>query len=108
MYARGFENDGDAVSLELANEKFLDGGNPDGLLGQFASTQGYSELIAACAKFPALSDFFDKGATEDVDAVLKELGQVIAKAPKDIASTATALRDLAKGQDFLMITNGGA
>ena len=96
------------MSVELANEKWIDGGNPDGLLGQFASTQGYSDLIAATVKFPALVDFFDKGATEDVDGVAKELQQVISKAPKEIASTAKALLDLAKGQDFLVITNGGA
>ena len=34
--------------------------------------------------------------------------EVISKAPKEIASTAKALLDLAKGQDFLVITNGGA
>ena len=65
-------------------------------------------MISATVKFPALSEFFDKGATEDVYEVLQELDQVIAGAPKNIASTARALRDLAKGKDFLMITNGGA
>ena len=39
---------------------------------------------------------------------MKELQQVISKAPKEIASTAKALLDLAKGQYFLVITNGGA
>ena len=93
------------MSLELANEKWLDG-HEDGLLGQFASTSGYSDLITAAQGFPALKRFFDLGATENIDDVRAELKQLIKRASGDVKSTAKALLDLSEGQDMLIITNG--
>ena len=95
------------MSLELANEKWL-GHNPSGLLGQFATTGGYTDLIAAAnAKdYPTLYQFFEDGVTGDVDDVRAELKMLIAVAPKDVASTARAMRDLAEGQDIIIVTNG--
>ena len=93
------------MSIELANEKWL-GHLPSGLLGQFASTKGYSDLIAASANYPTLRDFFKDGVTGDVDKVRAELKQLAAEADPDVASTAKALRDLAEGQEIIMVTNG--
>ena len=95
------------MSLELANEKWL-GHNPNGLLGQFASTRGYSDLIAAAEehKLAALQQFFDDGVTGDVDGVRAELKTLAAVASSDVASTAKVLRDLAEGQEILIITDG--
>ena len=93
------------MSLELANEKWIDG-DSDGLLGQFASTQGYSDLITAVHGFPTLLKFVTLGATENVDEVRAELKQLIKRASGDVKSTAKALLDLSEGQDMLIITNG--
>ena len=96
------------MSLELANEKWL-GHNPNGLLGQFASTKGYSDLIAAAkkGKLPTLQQFFRDGVTGDVDLVRAELLTLSKTAAADVASCAKAMRDLADGQEMLIITNGG-
>ena len=96
------------MSLELANEKWL-GHNPNGLLGQFATTGGYTELIAAAnAKdYPTLFQFFEDGVTGDVDQVRAELKALAAVASKNVASCARAMRDLAEGQELIIITNGG-
>ena len=97
------------MSIELANEKWL-GHNPNGLLGQFASTKGYSDLIAAVGKdYPALKAWFKTGVTGDVKtcrAELKKLAEDSETVP-DVASTANALRDLADGLEVAIITNGG-
>ena len=95
------------MSLELANEKWL-GHNPNGLLGQFASTLGYTELIAAAKKhkLDTLREFFKTGVTGDVDAARKEL-QVLIDNGGDVGSTAKAMYDLAKDQEMIIITNGG-
>ena len=58
------------MSIELANEKWIDG-DESGILGQFASTRGYSDLIRAAYSYTALSRFFERGATEDVVEVKK-------------------------------------
>ena len=97
------------MSMELANEKWL-GHLPTGLLGQFASTQGYNDLIAAVKgkKYPTLKALFKSGVTGDVKVARKEL-KLLADADDtdaDVASTATALRDLADGQEIIIITNG--
>jgi hypothetical protein len=97
------------MSLELANGNWLDG-DESGLLGQFASTLGYSDLIAHSQGYPALESFFRKGATEQVPQVRTELeklaGHAPAMPPADVASTAKALMQLSEGQNFLIITNG--
>ena len=96
------------MSIELANEKWL-GHNPNGLLGQFASTKGYSDLIAATGKgYPALEDWFESGVTGNVKGCRAELKKLAedSKTPKDIASTANALRDLVDGLEVAIITNG--
>ena len=97
------------MSVELANAKWIDGG-PDGLLGQFASTRGYSDLITATSAedYPAMADLFEKGASENIDRICKELEKFAAGEPSDVASTAAALLELVKGQEFVMVTNGGS
>ena len=92
------------MSLELADERWLDK-DPNGLLGQFASTKGYSDLIEA-ATTPALCRFFKLGATEECAKVRSELRALALHAPKDVASTALALEKLMAGLKFAMITNG--
>jgi len=97
------------MSIELANELWISG-KASGLLGQFASTRGYSQLIehAQGHDYPLLAAFFDKGVTDKVGGVRKELAHLIRiTTDNDVASTAKALRDLAEGEDFLVITNGG-
>jgi hypothetical protein len=96
------------MSVELANEKWLDG-DEAGLLGQFASTKGYSDLILAAehGDYPELEQWFESGVTDRVAEVQKELERMSASAPSDIASTASALLELTKGQDLLIVTNGG-
>ena len=95
------------MSLELANEKWL-GHNPKGLLGQFASTKGYSELMDAANKkdYPTLYQFFEDGVTGDVGQVRAELKTLAAVASKDVANCARIMRDLAEGQTMLIITDG--
>ena len=90
------------MSLELADARWLDG-DSEGLLGQVASTSGYSDLIAA-AETPALKKFFRDGATEDVDAVRGELDAMSGE--KDVVETARGLSKMMTGLDFAMIVNG--
>jgi hypothetical protein len=94
------------MSIELANEKWMDG-HESGLLGQFASTRGYSDLIDAAKDSPALAKFFKAGYSEDVAEVQKDLKEISGHENADVASTAKALLDLTQGQEFLMVTNGG-
>jgi len=93
------------MSVELANEKFIDG-DESGLLAQLASTRGYSDLIRAATTYAALSELFRDGATEKVDEVRKELSQLVKRGSPDVASTAKALLELSDGQKMLIITNG--
>ena len=92
------------MSIELADERYLDGKGV-GLLGQFASNKGYSDLLAA-AKTPALRRFFKTGATEDVKKVKSELRALSLTAPKDVAETALALEKLLGNLKFAMIARG--
>lgn len=93
------------MSVELATEKYLDG-KGEGLLGQFASNKGYSDLIAAAKKYPAFEKFVEDGATENVGPVCKDLEKMAASAPDDVASTAAALLKLMRGKKFVMIARG--
>ncbi len=94
------------MSIELADARWADG-TGKGLLGQFASTRGYSDLIAA-AKTPALRKFFKNGSTSDVKACMSELRALAINSPKDVASTAMALESLMRRAGKLaIITNGG-
>jgi len=98
------------MSMELGNELWIDG-KSSGLLGQFASTQGYSQLIehAQGHEYPLLAAFFHQGATDKVGGIRKELAHLIRVTnDDDVASTAKALRDLAKGEDLLIVTNGAS
>ena len=82
--------------------------NAESLLGQFASGQGYSDLIAAVTpKLHALNSLVTHGASEDVPAVVKDLDSLIAgDASADVKTTAKALRELIDGQDLIIITDG--
>lgn len=98
------------MSVELGNEQWLDG-KASGLLGQFACTRGYSQLIehAQGHEYPLLAAFFHSGVTDKVGGVRKELAHLIRTTDNDdVASTAKALRDLAEGEDFLIVTNGAS
>ena len=98
------------MSIELGNEQWLEG-KASGLLGQFASTRGYSQLIehARGHEYPVLADFFSKGVTDQVASARKELSHLMRTTDdEDVRTTAKALRDLAEGEDFLMVTNGAS
>jgi hypothetical protein len=96
------------MSMNLANSKWLEG-DESGLLGQFASNSGYSALIFAAehGDYPELEQWFESGVTDRVAEVQKELEHLVASASSDVASTASALLELTKGQDLLIVTNGG-
>jgi hypothetical protein len=110
------------MSWNLANEKWIEftargaGGDDEsgvgdesGLLGQFASGRGLSDLVKlvkASSGYPALSDFLLHGVTDHVAEVREELGRLAEHAPADVASTAKALSELAEGQELIIITNG--
>ena len=53
------------MSYELANEDWV-GRKESGLLGQFASTQGYGDLVKATKGYPILSQFFKDGVFPDI------------------------------------------
>ena len=94
--------------MELGNEKWVKG-KRSGLLGQFASTQGYSDLIAAAGDYPALKAFFTRGITEQVEPVRQALAKLAGDTDdEDVASTARALARLADGQALIIITNGAS
>ena len=95
------------MSMSLANSRWLEG-NEEGLLGQFASNSGYSDLILTAEKgnYPELARWFESGVTDRVVEVQKELEYMGASARSDVASTASALLALTKGQDLLIVTNG--
>jgi hypothetical protein len=96
------------MSMSLANSRWLEG-NEEGLLGQFASNSGYSALILAAehGDYPELEQWFESGVTDRVAEVQKELERMSASASSDVVSTASALLELTKGQDLLIVTNGG-
>lgn len=97
------------MSYELANEKWLDG-KKRGLLGQFASGQGYADLVAAAteADYPTLHEFFRLGYTLRVKTARTELAALADASKKDVASTALALADLMDGEKFSMIASGAS
>lgn len=84
------------MSIELANA--------GGVLGQFASNKGYSDLIDVCQAIPVLKKFFDDANTEDVPGVEDALNRITT--PPDVVSTAHQLAALMHGQDLVYITNG--
>jgi hypothetical protein len=98
------------MSLNLANYDWIDG-KEDGLIGQFATTLGYTELIAAARghDYPVLADFFAHGVSADIKGIRREL-RILAThhSSADVRSTALALRQLTRGQTKLplVITNG--
>jgi hypothetical protein len=89
------------MSWNLANEKWIEftargaGGDDEsgvgdesGLLGQFASGRGLSDLVKlvkASSGYPALSDFLLHGVTDHVAEVREELGRLAEHAPADVA-----------------------
>jgi hypothetical protein len=91
--------------MELATEKYLSG-DFTGLLGQFASTKGYSDLIAAATHDPILMKFFHDGATENTIVVRSRLMQLAIHAQPDVAHTARGLAQMMQGQHFVMVTQG--
>lgn len=84
------------MSIEVANAS--------GSLGQFASNQGYTDLIETGQDNPILKKFFNDASTESVSEVEAALNKV--KSPKDVATTAHELAALIHGQDLVYITNG--
>ena len=84
--------------------------NADGPLDQFASNQGYADLIAAvqAGKYPALRSLLDHGASEHVPEVVEDLDALIDASDDDVAHTAEGLRDLIDGQELIVITDGTA
>lgn len=84
------------MSLELFNDK--------GELGQFASSGGYSDLIAASQKDPVLKKFFNDANTEDTSKVVSALKSL--KSSDDVEQTAKTLADLMEDQDLVYISNG--
>ena len=83
--------------------------NADGPLDQFASNQGYADLIEAvqAGKYPALRSLIDYGASEHVAKVVDDLNALIdASDDNGVADTATGLRDLIDGQEMVVITDG--
>jgi hypothetical protein len=100
------------MGLNLANYDWVQG-KSSGLLGQFASTLGYTELISAARghEYPALAAFFGSGVSDDIAGIRRELTQMIAShASADVRSTARDLRKLTAGQTKLplVITNGAS
>lgn len=80
--------------------------NEDGPIDQFASVSGLRDLRAAAEHQPALKDFFEVGATQNVTLCIVELGHVAKTAAPDVASTAKGLADLMRGQKLVSITQG--
>jgi hypothetical protein len=100
------------MSLSVANYDWIRG-KSSGILGQFASTLGYTELISAARarEYPALAAFFGSGVSDDVTAIRSELA-ALAAATRDpnVRGCAIALRRLTAGQTKvpLVITNGAS
>jgi hypothetical protein len=77
----------------------------DGSQGQFASNNGYHELIEAC-KSPALSKLFATGESEDVDAIRQELSELEHDVHESVRETAKTLLDLTAEATSILITDG--
>ena len=94
------------MSIELANaSKIID---------QFASNQGYSDLIAAVEKLektPAnmpLIVFIERGFTDAVDPCIAALKALAAdkETDEDVATTVKGLAKMMDGEEFVIITDG--
>ncbi len=85
-------------------------GNEHELLGQFASGQGYEDLVETVgkgAKYPALYSLVLHGASENVPAVCIDLVHLAAFAKdSDVGTTALALHNLIRHEEMIVITNG--
>jgi hypothetical protein len=81
--------------------------NADGIIGQFATITGLSELRAASTHEPALWDFFQQGHTKNIELCVQQLAKV-AKATKsaDVKSCALGLAKMMKSQTLVSITQG--
>ncbi len=78
-------------------------------LGQFASNNGYSDLIEASKGDRMLKVFFAAGAAntpEMVEEVCKALRGLDDMASSDVTETANGLADLIEGEDLVYITDG--
>lgn len=81
--------------------------NEDGIIDQFASITGLKELRESSDSQPALTDFFETGATKNIQHCIDELTDV-ARSTKDksVKSTATGLAKMMKGETLVSITQG--
>jgi hypothetical protein len=100
------------MSLNLANYDWVKG-HADGLIGQFATTLGYTELIAAARghEYPVLAAFFGSGVSDDLAGIRRECQKLAdSHASADVRSCALALKKLTVGQTKLplVITNGAS
>ncbi len=88
------------MSMEVANATDL--------LGQFASNNGYAELIAAGKKHPVLDSLFRNGASEDVPAAVKALLELAEEdeVSEDVVKTARDLAYLINGEELIVVTDG--
>lgn len=89
------------MSVELGTDK--------GIVGQFASGMGYSELIAAAGENEALKPLFDEGyldGKEAVSAAVKALNDLADTSDKTVADTANGLAEMMDGEDLVFITSG--
>jgi hypothetical protein len=85
--------------------------NEHGLLDQFASISGLRDLRTAslATSYPALSDFFEVGATKNIAMCIAELGGLAkATSDADVKSTAEGLAKLLAGETLVFITQGFA
>lgn len=80
------------------------------IIGQFASLCGLIPLRDACQGYPALKNFFDVGATKNIDACISGLDTIAAEksTDEDVKTTAAGLANLMKGQTVVFITDGSS
>jgi|ERR1700735_979750 len=98
------------MSLSVANYDWVKG-KDSGILGQFATTLGYTELISAARghEYPVLAAFFGSGTSDDLAGILSELKSLAdATSSANVRGCAIALRRLTAGQTKLplVITDG--
>jgi len=87
------------VSVSVATESSV--------LGQFASNNGYQQLVKASSIYRYLTSFFENGASEHIPEVQKELAMLIKYCKNaDIVSSAKELSKLLEGQDCVVVTDG--
>ena len=75
-----------------------------GIIGQFASNQGFSDLIDAAENIPVLKKFFGFGVSEQIPTVVKALREL--KGSEDVTQTAAGLADMIEGQAFAILYDG--